>query len=541
MPLLSGIFASSGGGSLVTGGFLYSDATHYYSVFLGGTTTFTVSSSPLNVDLVVVGAGGGAGTAAGGGGGAGGVVVRSGMLTTGSYTAVVGLGGNGATGDGVSGSNGGNSTFDTITAIGGGGGAHNGTGSSGGAGGGAGYSNGNLGGAATQGNSGGGTGYGFAGGNNSRAGSGPPYPCGGGGGAGGVGGTATGSSAGVGGVGITSSLINSIAAATGIGQLSGGNYYLAGGGGGSVDSTLVAGGLGGGGFGGTVVTASVNTATDGLDSYGAGGGAGDVDGGGYPPIRAGRGGDGLIVLRYAKGSVGDVPVSSYTRSGLLFDYDASNSASYSGSGTTWTDLVAGRNLSLVDTTYSSSNGGGIVLNGTSSYGTASLGSLTGSYTVEMAINRTLWNIENSTVLALTSSTDEHGLLVESSYPGSVDSGTAPVRYLHRVPYGASGGDNMFSTTEFPLNTNQVITVVRTAGQKQEIYVNGVKVSTTLYPAVSSFDSGLTTLTLGKLGPIVSMNLRFFSGTVYSLRGYTRALPAEEIKANFNAIKTRLGL
>ena len=110
-----------------------------------------------------------------------------------------------------------------------------------------------------------------------------------------------------------------------------------------------------------------------------------------------------------------------------------------------------------------------------------------------------------------------------------------------MPYGSSGGDNMFSTTEFPLNTNQVISIVRTQGQRQEIYVNGVKVSDILYPTTSAFDSSLTNLTLGRLGVGTPLALRHFAGTIYSLRGYTRALPAAEIKANFDAIKTRLGL
>ena len=541
MPLLPGIFAASGGAaSTVSGGIIYSDASYYYSVFLGGTSTFTVGVAPLNVDLITIAGGGGAGTAAGGGGGAGGVVVRSGMLTTGSYTAVVGLGGQGAAGDGGSGSNGDNSTFDTITAYGGGGGAHNGVGLTGGSGGGGGYSNGNNGGATNQTSNGSGTGYGYAGGGNSRTGSGPPYPCGGGGGAGGAGGTVSGSTAGVGGIGITSALINAIAAATGIGELSGGNYYLAGGGGGSRDTVLTAGGLGGGGKGGTVVTASANVATDGLDNYGAGGGGGDVDGGGYPPVRAGRGGDGLIVVRYAKGDV-VAPTSSYTTSGLLFNYDASNTSSYPGSGTTWTDLVNSRNVTLTNTSYSSSNGGGIVFNGSSSYGYAALGNLGGTYTIEIALKYAAWNDQGSDALALTASAaNNHGLLIETNYSGSLNSGTNTIRYLHRMPYGGGGtDDDINSTSALSLNTNYVITIVRIQGQRQQIYFNGVKVRSDWYPTNAGFDAGLNQLNLGRLTAIT--NARLLNGTIYSLRGYTRALPPEEIKANFNAIKTRLGI
>ena len=50
--------------------------------------------------------------------------------------------------------------------------------------------------------------------------------------------------------------------------------------------------------------------------------------------------------------------------GLVFAVDASNKKSYPGSGTTWSDLVGSNNATLDNgPTYSSSNGGGIVFDG----------------------------------------------------------------------------------------------------------------------------------------------------------------------------------
>lgn len=544
MPLLPGIFAASGSAqSIVSGGTLFSDSNYYYSAFFGGTSTFSVSTAPLNVDLIVVGGGAGGGTAAGGGGGAGGIVVRSGLLTIGSYTATVGEGGSGATSDGGSGSNGGNSTFDTITAFGGGGGAHNGTGISGGCGGGAGYGAGQVGGSSTQTSNGGGTGYGTVGGNNNRSTSGLPYPSAGGGGAGGSGGNATNSAGGVGGIGLTSALINSISAATGIGQLSGGNYYLAGGGGGSYDLQRAAGGLGGGGFGGNVgvTSGSANTATDGLDSYGAGGGGGDTDTGAYPPVRAGRGGSGLIVIRYAKGDVVSAPTDSYSTSGLLFNFDASSSSSYPGSGTTWTDISGnGRSISLNNATYSSSNGGSIVFNGSSTYGTGTISTLGGTYTVEVAFRYTSWNADGGDLLALTGTTNgNHGLLLESNYSGSPSSGTNTLRYLHRMPYGGGATDDDISTTTgLSLNTSYVVTVTRIQGQRQRVYINGVLARSDWFPTNAAFDANLTQLTVGRLTQTGSA--RYLPGNIYSIRAYNRAFSQAEVLANFNAIKTKIG-
>lgn len=61
-------------------------------------------------------------------------------------------------------------------------------------------------------------------------------------------------------------------------------------------------------------------------------------------------------------------------SGLVMNFDAGNSSSYSGSGSTWNDISGNSyNATLTSTSYSASNGGYIGFNGTSSY--ATLGTL----------------------------------------------------------------------------------------------------------------------------------------------------------------------
>ena len=55
-------------------------------------------------------------------------------------------------------------------------------------------------------------------------------------------------------------------------------------------------------------------------------------------------------------------------SNLVFELDAANTKSYPGSGTTWTDLVVGGVGTLTGgPTYSSSNGGSIVCNGSAQW------------------------------------------------------------------------------------------------------------------------------------------------------------------------------
>ena len=295
---------------------MISDSNGYRThAFLTGTQLFTPNfTGPVEV-LVVAGGGGGGGA---GGGGAGGVVYNNSFAVTAgtNYTATVGSGGYGVHwdrqgGTNVRGTNGEDSVFGSITAIGGGaGGAYgssNTNGVAGGSGGGAGWANGGAtGGAGTA-------GQGFAGGANTF-GTTNPYSSGGGGGAGAVGGaTATNQLAGQGGSGLPFTI-------------SGQTFWFGGGGGGGAQSGASAGAIGGnggigGGGGGAVWTGSAaagGTATG--DVYGglnpgkpgynfgsnpfcvAGDGGHNTGGGGggmgISVNWGGWGGSGIILVRY---------------------------------------------------------------------------------------------------------------------------------------------------------------------------------------------------------------------------------------------------
>ena len=279
------------------GGYVSSDSTYWYHAF-PHSGTFTPNQS-LTADLLVVagGGGGGGGGNGGGGGGAGGFrELLSQSLTAVSYTINIGAGGAGGYAQkGISGSNSSiaGSGFTTLTRSGGGGGGLcsgvNKDGVAGGSGGGAGATSGSSG-AVGAGNAGSYTPVeGFAGGLGSS--DGVTYDAaGGGGGAGAVGSAATSSSNGAGGIGVTSSLINEMGTATGLGQLVSSNYYFAGGGGGgSYFKTPGSGGFGGGGIGANTAGANVG---NGLSATGSGGGGNSIGGA--------SGGSGIVIVRYLK-------------------------------------------------------------------------------------------------------------------------------------------------------------------------------------------------------------------------------------------------
>lgn len=295
---------------------------------------------PSSFRYLVVAGGGGGGMDMGGGGGAGGLLAGTTTLTENTaYSITVGAGGAGAPAGGTNGqpsahqftisaTNGGNSSFNGLTAIGGGYGGssyylytpNNGNGNTGGSGGGpSGYSNGSTkagaAGTAGQGNSGGQGGG--------------QYYSGGGGGAGGAGANSTGQPNG--GIGIQDDILGTA-------------YYWAGGGGGSSYSLSTGGNGGAGGGGGGAL--GTTTGGSGLNAGAAGGGgspnswanrpggnAGANTGGGggggshyNSNNKGGDGGSGIVVVRYTGDAVftggtittvGGDTVHTFTSSGTL--------------------------------------------------------------------------------------------------------------------------------------------------------------------------------------------------------------------------------
>ena len=261
------------------------DGTYWYHTFTSSGSF--VPQTGLSCDVLVVAGGASAGSnQRGGGGGAGGLLAftSQAFVSGTNYAATVGAGGPATASATIKGNNGSDSQLGALTAsVGGGAGASGGGGdaNTGGSGGGVSYYN-NTGPNGTS-------GQGNKGGNTTNS-----WPVSsGGGGAGGAGGDSRSATlGGLGGVGATSALINAMGAATGTGELSGGNYYYAGGGGGGGDGTATvnAGGLGGGGDGRTP-PGEAGTANTG----GGGGGGSFIS----PSFAAGgAGGSGIIIVRY---------------------------------------------------------------------------------------------------------------------------------------------------------------------------------------------------------------------------------------------------
>jgi hypothetical protein len=266
-------------------------ATPSLTVGTKTTYTWTPANSLTKVDILMVAGGGGGGKQVGGGGGAGGLLHHTNQSISGQKTIVVGDGGIG--GDysaGTTAYSGNNTTFTGFSnAIGGGRGAsYSGmvasTGGSGGGGGGD----------ATSGYNGT-SGQGNAGGNGRNS----YWAGGGGGGAGAAGqGSPSNSVGGYGGAGLDKSTV--------FGTTYGVSGWFAGGGGGCSQTGTGggAGGQGGGGRGGNNAGTAEGVREKGVDHTGGGGGgtrdgnSGQTTPEGVPTNDGGKGGSGIVLIKY---------------------------------------------------------------------------------------------------------------------------------------------------------------------------------------------------------------------------------------------------
>jgi len=313
----------------ISGG-TYVDVSGYRIRTFTSSSTLIVSTT-TTVDLLLIGGGGGGGggqNRAAGGGAAGGVVYKTlYSITTGSYPITIGSGGTTSSSDGT---NGVNSQFSSLIAIGGGSGNGGfGNGGDGGSGGGGSQAATNGGNALQAASASGGFGNNGGGGR---------YQSGGGGG----GATGTGvlaiysGNAGNGGAGYTSNI-------SGISLV-----YAGGGGGGTQVNSAVAGtgGTGGGGNGGKI--AAGNNAT----YYGSGGGGGgSIDNGGYPSTyyTGGTGYQGVFIVKYNYSAQPAVTITSIQPANIsqstlnsaytiTYNFTSNRTVIWSISPTTYTDL-----------------------------------------------------------------------------------------------------------------------------------------------------------------------------------------------------------
>jgi hypothetical protein len=215
-------------------------------------------------------------------------------------------------------------------------------------------------------------------------------------------------------------------------------------------------------------------------------------------------------------------------SGLTMLLDAGFTPSYPKSGTSWSDIsFSGNNGTLVNgITYSGSNGGSLVFNGTNNYVNGALISsqLTGDMTVE-------------TWVYITSGPSDWVRIIGT---GSNPSGnrTFGLWYFtnRTILWQRYGTNNVGIQPANVLNYNTWYHVAATtSGSSQAIYLNGSSIGTSTVSG--PWPASNEPITLGS-----AVNIHaFLTGNVAIGRIYNRGLSSTEILQNYNAQKSRFGL
>jgi hypothetical protein len=486
------------------------------------------------VEVLVVAGGGGGGSFNGGGGGAGGLIYSSShSITPGSeITATVGGGGvgdgrpgNGASGaSGAVGTNGGNSVFDSLIAIGGGVGASYSvrpSGVSGGSGGGSWGSLNFASGTASQGNAGGG---GYPIGNNYTE------TAGGGGGAGsnGVDGGTSSNQPGAGGLGLLYNIIGNA------------QFYAAGGGAGA--NRFGGSALGGSGIGGNGGTTSSLAGVAGVSNSGSGGGGAAYNSTPGSSADGGAGGSGIVIVRY--------PGPQKAIGGTITSNNGYTIHTFTTSGTfTFTSLVATNNsavLGLSDfsgrnnfatavsgPTYSTANFGSLSFDGSDKYvNVGSLGSQFTNFTVE------IW-FKSDSVTNYRNPIDCNFLIENGSY-----SNLGP-----RLEQNSSGnlcwlvgsGSNVYTSIDvvpsgLDVSKYHYAAITKSSSTLFTTYYNGNAVTTTNF---SNWTGSMLNVNIGRGFSVDSE--RRFNGKIPSVKIYNRALSAAEVSQNYNALRGRFSI
>lgn len=235
------------------------------------------------------------------------------------------------------------------------------------------------------------------------------------------------------------------------------------------------------------------------------------------------------------------PPLALVTDGLILHLDASNSSSYPGTGTTWTDLSAsGFNATINGATYSATDGGIFDFDGTND-------------TVSIPHNSALsMSTANQKTIQVWVKFDALGPLGTSQVPvfgklssnfsfdgywGGLYGNTGTVR---AVTNGAARQNVLTSTLTVSIDTWYLYTYIAEISANTnttKIYINETEYATGAHGTDSYTESN--PLYLGFIGTGVSS--LYLNGKIGACYFYNKGLSTSEISDNFNATKSRYGV
>lgn len=227
--------------------------------------------------------------------------------------------------------------------------------------------------------------------------------------------------------------------------------------------------------------------------------------------------------------------------GLVVNLDAGNTASYSGTGTTWTDLSGNsRNGTLVNgTSYSSANGGSLIFDGINDY--VAIANLSPIFNGVTNFSIDMWIKVPNPSSGAFNSIFSYGFY--SNYGNDLFIYITSNKIGIQVNNGGDGGGECAYTSSNFSNIQVIYNGTLTGNTNRlKLYINGVE--QTLNFGAYTVPSSTTTFPNGEnaIGAYSTPGYNnFLNGNVSVMRVYNKSLTASEVTTNFNAIKSRYGL
>jgi hypothetical protein len=235
------------------------------------------------------------------------------------------------------------------------------------------------------------------------------------------------------------------------------------------------------------------------------------------------------------------PATGLITNGLFVNLDASNAASYPGTGITVTDLTGNGNTGTLTNgpTYSSSAGGCFVLDGTNDFinlvSNASLCAKT-SAPITMSMWIYMSSLKDCGFFGkLTNNFGFDGYIAGTTatgIPNSTTNGTGVDRRL-------SGASSAFSINTWYFVT--FITQITSTASSTKFYVNTTLSYSGAHGSDSYNESNALRLGMGYYEVSPATYGTNMNGRIGAFYFYTRELSLSEITQNFNATRTRYGV
>jgi hypothetical protein len=232
--------------------------------------------------------------------------------------------------------------------------------------------------------------------------------------------------------------------------------------------------------------------------------------------------------------------SNIITDGLVLWLDAANRKSYPGSGTSWLDLSGNNNTGTLTNgpAFSSANNGSIVFDGVddsiSVLNNSSLNFGTNPFTVSVILyirrSGLFGSREYGIINKNTTFQSSAGWGMELSTYGS----TSPFDLINYQFYntGQSVWGNSNTAIQVPTNTWFQVTGIRNS-TNASLYYNGV-----LRTEKSSSDMGLSVSNATNIVMGYNSWGVYFPGNIALTQIYNRALSAQEVRQNYDALKSR---